>query len=179
MIGWDETDWTVISQSANLVMIGTQEVNSDPQAWGTDGATLFPLLNTPSATLAKTLQTKFFGGETAFLAAVAYGIYVTAQINAAGVTELIFDTTTIDAVGLSQPLNLPEWMEADVPQTGGSTAMNTPVSFGIPAGQVGAFGVGCDPPVAGAGVGMTLVTHNPDFELLNLQLGYIDVAAVA
>jgi hypothetical protein len=179
MIGWDETDWCVLSQSANLTMVGTQEVNSDPQAWGTDGATLFPLFTNPSASLPKTLQTKFYGAETAFLVEVAYAIYVTAQIKAAGVTQLEFETATIDAIGTSQPINLPEWMEAEVPQIGGSTSMNTPVSFAIPSGQVGSFGVGCDPPVAGVGVGMTLVTHNPDFELVNLQLGYIDVAAVA
>jgi hypothetical protein len=37
MVLWNEKDWTIASQSANLTFIGTQKISSDYQAWGTDG----------------------------------------------------------------------------------------------------------------------------------------------
>jgi len=45
------------------------------------------------------------------------------------------------------------------------------------AGEVLAFGTGVDPPVAGVGVGLTMVTMAADYELHNLQLGYKDITA--
>jgi hypothetical protein len=107
MLGWDETDWSVFSQTPDLEYIGTLVIDSQPQAWGTDGTTLFRLFQQPSTALKKTLQTKFFGSETSFLVERSHAIYVEAQIRADGVTTLTFDTTTVDAIGIGQPLALP------------------------------------------------------------------------
>jgi hypothetical protein len=180
MIGWNETDWFVFSQSAALIYIGTQEINSDPVAWGTDGTRLMPLFNAPSASLNKTLQTKYFGGDSAFVVAASYAIYLTAQNIEPGQTELTFSSTTVDAIGTAMPVALPEWMADEVPQQGGSFQMaENPISFPVSTSVPSTFGTATDPPVAGSGLGLTLITSAPDYELMNLQLGYIDVHGVA
>jgi hypothetical protein len=180
MVGWDETDWSVFSQSAALTYIGTQEINSNPVAWGTDGTKLMPLFNAPSATLNKTLQTKYFGGDSAFTVAATYAIYLTAQNMAPGQTDLTFTSTTVDAVGVAMPVDLPGWMADEVPQQGGSFQMSeNPISFPVSLSEPATFGTATDPPVAGSGLGLTLITSAPDYELMNLQLGYIDVHGVA
>jgi hypothetical protein len=180
MVGWDETDWTIYSQTAALVYINTQELNSNPQAWGTDGSTLFPLFATPSSALTKTLQTKYYGSEQAFLVGASYAIYVTATNKASSQTSLTF-ATTVDSIGVATAIDLPVWMTDEVPTTGGSYQMlQNPVAFETPVlNQPVAFGTGTDPVVAGVGLGMTMTTTAPDFELVNLQFGYMDVNAIA
>jgi hypothetical protein len=180
MVGWDETDWTVYSQSAALVYVGTQEINSDLQAWGTDGTSLYPLFNAASDTLAKTLQTKLYSGETAFTIASTHAIYVTAENQAAGQTSITFSSTTVDAIGVASPLSLPAWMEDEVTTQGGSFEMtDNPIAFSVPTSGMVTFGTGTSPPIAGTGVGLTMVTSAPDFILANLQLGYLEIAAIA
>lgn len=180
MVGWDETDWSVLSQSADLIYIGTQEVNSDPVAWGTDGNSLMPLFSAASATLKKTLQTKYFAGETAFVIEQSYAIYVTVLSKTPGETSFSYSSTTVDAIGVASPLSLPDWMEDEVPMQGGSFETANPIAFALPANNLPVtFGAGTDPPVGGSGLGLTMITSFPDYELFNLQLGYMDVHAVA
>jgi hypothetical protein len=180
LLGWDEADWGVFSQSAALTYIGTQETNSDPVAWGTDGAGLMPLFAAPSASLVKTLQTKYFAADSSFMVEASYAIYVTAQNKHAGSTSLTFTSTTTDSIGTAMPSDIPQWMKEDVPFQGGSYENANPVAFSLPAsGAPATFGTGCDPVVAGSGLGLTMITFAPDYELVNLQLGYIDVHAIA
>lgn len=179
MVGWDETDWTVLSQTAALTYIGTQERNSNPVAWGTDGTSLMPLFAQPSASLKKILQTKYFGGESAFLVKGSYGIYLSAENKAAGQTSLTFSSTTVDAIGVAMPLSLPAWMGDEVATQGGSFEMEAnPIAFPVPSSGIVSFGTATDPPVAGTGIGLTMITSAPDYELVNLQLGYLDVAGI-
>lgn len=56
--------WFVASQEVTLTYIATQEVNSVLTAWGTDGNSLFPLFQTPSATLVKKGLTKLWNGDS-------------------------------------------------------------------------------------------------------------------
>jgi hypothetical protein len=179
MLGWDETDWGVYSQSSALIYIGTQETESNPRAWGTEGTKLLPLFATASDKIAKTLQTKYFAGDTAFLLEQSYAIYVTARNRQAGQTALTFSSTTVDGIGQASPLNLPAWMEDEVPKQGGSFQMENPVSFPVGTNVPATFATGTDPPVGGSGLGLTMITSAPDFELQNLQFGYIDVVGLA
>lgn len=179
MVAWDETNWTVLSQSAALTYISTQERNSNPVAWGTDGTSLMPLFFAPSATLPKTFQTKYFGGESAFLIKSSYAIYLSVENKAADQTSLTFSSTTVDAIGVAMPLTLPNWMADEVTTQGGSFEMEAnPIAFPVPAAGIVSFGTATDPPVAGTGIGLTMITSAPDYELVNLQLGYLDVAGI-
>jgi hypothetical protein len=177
MLGWDETDWAVFSQSGGLVRIGTRLIDAAPQAWGTDGKTLFPLFATPSATLAKTLQTKYFGGDAAALIKASYAFYLTAAAVPNGPTTLSYSTCTVDAIGQAL-LTVPSWMADEVPTQGGSYAQ-TAFSLTLNASAPVTAGIGIAPTVAGSGLGLTLTTTVADYQLLNLQLGYLDVHAIA
>jgi len=56
--------WWLGSQDSTLLALSTNEVNSDLQAWATDGSNLFRCFTTPSSTLPKSLQSKFFAGQS-------------------------------------------------------------------------------------------------------------------
>ncbi len=56
--------WFLSSQDRTLSLVGTNEINSVLQTWGCDGTHLFQCFTTPSATLAKSLQSKFFAGSS-------------------------------------------------------------------------------------------------------------------
>jgi len=77
--------WFLGSQDRTLTRIGTNEVNSSLQTWGSDGNTLFQCFTTASATLAKSLQTKFFPGASAaeyIIFKKLYRFYFAAEDNA-------------------------------------------------------------------------------------------------
>jgi hypothetical protein len=55
---WDGKRWWTAGQSTPLVKIREMEWGSQIQAWGHDGTHLFPLLQTPSTSITKTLRSK-------------------------------------------------------------------------------------------------------------------------
>jgi hypothetical protein len=180
MIGWDETEWSVFSQTADLIYLGTQEIDSNPLAWATDGTRLFQLFEAPSRTLPKILQTKFFAAESSFIVEGSHSIYVSVENKMVGEKSITFSSTTVDAIGVAVPLSLPDWMTDEVVTQGGSFEMSeNPIAFPVPPSGPVTFGTGTDPVVAGVGLGLTMTTVAPDFELVNLQLGYRDVVGIA
>ena len=52
--------WWASTQSVPLTFIGYQEINSVFIAWGTDGAKLYPLFQSPSTNFTKGWQTKYW-----------------------------------------------------------------------------------------------------------------------
>ena len=52
--------WWTASQEKPLLFITTHEINSQMTAYGTDGTSIFPLFQNPSATLVKTIQSKLY-----------------------------------------------------------------------------------------------------------------------
>jgi hypothetical protein len=56
--------WWLGDQDRTLSLIATNEFNSNIQAWGSDGTHLFQCFASPSLTLNKVLQTKFFTGKS-------------------------------------------------------------------------------------------------------------------
>lgn len=79
MLAWNEQDWSVISQSVEMSFIGTQEINSNLVAWGTDGIGVYPMMQTPSTGISKVWLTKLWGAQDPFLTKVARTLYVQAQ----------------------------------------------------------------------------------------------------
>jgi len=63
MVCFDGQTWFVGSQTKSLTFIATEMQQSQPLAWGTDGATLFPLFNTPNLVLPKIAQSKLWSGD--------------------------------------------------------------------------------------------------------------------
>jgi hypothetical protein len=57
---WNGKRWWTGSQSANIFLINSLEVNSTLTAYGTDGANFYPLFQAPSVDLTKRLQSKLW-----------------------------------------------------------------------------------------------------------------------
>lgn len=162
MIAWDEKEWYVASQSTNLTYISTQEVDSNIKAWGTDGSSLFPLFTVPSTNLDKTISTKLYGQQSAYIEKQAMGFYLQAQDLSTGRVGIVFDVATLDNELNSYPFDNPVEFAA------GSKA--SPVSLPL---------FGCKTPdVPGYYLGVTLKSNSPDFAINDLVMGYIDLVGM-
>ena len=170
MLLWNEKEWTVASQSGNLTFIGTQKVASKYQAWGTDGTGLYPLFTTPSSTLVKRVETKFYGAQTMFLQKQALAAYVQATDNS-NTNAGVAGTISLSISGLAQQNNFNPML-----QSGNYvTALQQP-NFQSPNPFYGFWGTSLE------GIGFVLLgarftTTSPDFTLGNLVIGYADVVA--
>lgn len=162
MISWDEKEWYVASQSTNLTYISTQEVDSDLTAWGTDGNSLFPLFNAPTTELTKTLSTKLYGQQEAFILKQAMGFYLQAQDLSAARTGITFQTATMDNELASYPFE----------NTVAFPAMSTANPPAMPLFAC------ATPDVPGCNLGVTLKTNSPDFAINNLILGYVSLTGI-
>ncbi len=159
MLSWDEKDWSIASQTANLTFIGTQEINSNLTAYGTDGNSLYPLFGTPSTALTKKISTKLYGANNPLVQKEAMGVYFQAQDKSG--TGVSMTTVNVDAEHGSYPIpNI-----APFPPTSVSP-YNPIVSMG--SGDV--FGVN---------LGLTLTTQSPDFVLEMIGLGAIETGSLA
>lgn len=57
---WDSQKWFTSQQGVDLKYIASQEINSILTAWGTDGASIFPLFQSPSNAFLKVAQSKLW-----------------------------------------------------------------------------------------------------------------------
>lgn len=145
LVGYDEEDWFLASQSSDLVYVGTQAINSQYTAWGTDGKTLFPLFAAPSTKLNKTLSTKLFGAASFPVVQESDGMWFYAEDKAgSGVT---FDVTVDSEYGSFAPDTSP------LRFTGPMVATETGDIYG-------------------SFLGLTVSTASADFILKHLALGY-------
>ncbi len=158
MLAWNEKEWFVVSQSVSLIFIGSQEVNSDITAWGTDGTSLYPLFATPSSSLPKIFSTKLYGAQTGMVLKQARGLYVQATDLTATGTGIVFSTTVDCEIGSFTPPNV-----VSFPAQTPSSPRQSPV-FPMESGDV-----------VGVNLGVTMTSTSPDFSLNHLILGYTDL----
>lgn len=157
MVAWNERDWFVLSQSRSLTFIGTQEINSNLQAWGTDGTSIFQLLTTPSNSITKTISTKLYGVASNFIIKQSDAMWLQAIDRSVGSTGIAI-TAAVDYDGNSY--TVPEDISfSAVPPL-------CPI-FGCRTGDV-----------YGSTLGLTLTTNSLDFELWNITHGYMDYQAL-
>lgn len=159
MIAWDERQWYIFSQSADLIYIGTRIISSNITAWGTDGASLYQLFSTPSD-IPKRIATKLYGQDSFLIQKNAMGIYVQVQNLSYPSDGVVFESMAIETEHGSYPVpNIPEFADA-------SQAYYPVNSIG--SGDV--FGVN---------LGLTITSESPDFILSYLSIGYIETASIA
>jgi hypothetical protein len=60
LLMWDGKKWWASEQSIAIIYIQHQEINSVLTAYGTDGTSIYPLFNTPSALFTKRAQSKLW-----------------------------------------------------------------------------------------------------------------------
>lgn len=160
MVGWDEREWFVLSQRSSFTFIGTQEVNSNMFAWGTDGSALYPLFTTASSTLTKRLSTKLYGQNNFLTQKESMGIYVQAQDLSTNAQGIAFSAISVDAEHGTYPIpSIPHFPSTPPPYY---------ATLSMGSGDV-----------TGANLGITLTSTSPDFSLTYLGLGYIEVSSLA
>jgi hypothetical protein len=177
MLAWNQDGWAVLTQTPALIQIGTQEIDSDLEAWGTDGTSLYPLFNAASTALAKKIVTKLYGGPQSFLVKMAHSLYLEAEDVSAGQAGISFTTASIDGMGLAVPVvNSVTAKTLSVPST--SVSFGRTLSFVAPKGLGAMYGT-ATPQVPGIGIGATLVSTSSDMVIRDISFGLLDYAAVA
>lgn len=159
MIGWDGKEFYILSQSTNLIYIGTQEINSHMTTWGTDGTNLFPLFqSSTSMTLPKILSTKLYGADSMILSKLAMGLYIQAQDLSGTGAGISFSAITVD-------------------NEIGSYNIPNSVSIISPSPQYQLYPTGSGD-VVGVNLGATLVSSSPFFSINYLGIGKLDWSGI-
>jgi hypothetical protein len=148
MVMTDEKGWYVGTQTSDLKFIGSQIVDSNEKAYGTDGRVLIPLFTTPSNQLQKVIVTKQYGAQAHFIVKQVWNI--TLHGEAFGGSD-----AAISVVVNTEEGNFMLPYVAD---------LSTPKVFTGPVEDT-----------FGAFIGLTLATVSPDFALYNMSIGYSDV----
>jgi hypothetical protein len=135
-------------------------VNSDFIAWGTDGNKIYPMNQRPSSTLQKKVASKLYGGQDPMITKQALTYYIQAidnTANKAGIAFSLFIETENDRYPVTPP------------NGGAITLPGKPPPDG-PSKQI-AMGQ-CDTDPIGSQLGFLLTSNSPDFDLLNVAIGY-------
>lgn len=172
MATWNEKDWVVTSQTVDLAFISTQKQGSAYIAYGTDGASVYPLFAAPSSALQKRLDTKLYGSDRIFVEKQALGVWFQAQDNSAaevGVSGAL--TATISGMG-GGVIN---GFAVTVPE-GVSQPFLNPVSFSSPPPAWNVWGTAIEGN-AFFSMGLRFATNSPDFTLADLVIGYAEQVA--
>lgn len=161
MLSWDEKDWYIATQTVDFTFIGTQEINSNLIAYGTDGEGLYPLFNTPSASLAKRLSTKLYGGDSPLIQKESMGVYFQVQDKSSDDSGVAMAAISIDTEHGSYPI---------------PNIASFPSQSGLPYNPIVSMGSG---DVFGVNIGLSLTTNSKDFSLEMLGIGAIETSSLA
>lgn len=179
MVTWNEKEWVLTSQSIDLVSIGYNEVNSQFTAYGTDGSAIYPLFQTPSATLPKRLDTKYYGGDNPLMIKELYGVWMCAQDQSATLAGIDCDLElTLSGLALQNNPAAPNMPNPSVPsvETGGTLSLLVAQpQFQAPPPYFPVWGTGVNGSFMNAELKLT--TTSPDFTLSHLMLGYTETLA--
>lgn len=156
LLAWNEKEWFVLSQSRIFTYIGTEEINTTMTAWGTDGANLYPLFQTPSASLVKKWSSKLYGIATNYITKQARAWFLQASDRAgAGIP---FSLTVDTEIGSQPALYSPFLITNPYPES--------------------ALALGPSGDIYASMLGFSFSTTCADMELYNLTIGYTDFTAV-
>ena len=112
LLMWDGKRWWTASQEVEFTWIASQEVNSVMTAWGTDGATIYPLFQNPSASLTKTLTSKLWDEPSYFFRKMANRVFTLLNYNqasSAAVTITVDNGTIGSSTAVAQSAPLLVW----------------------------------------------------------------------
>lgn len=160
MLGWDEKEWFIVSQASVYTIIATQEIASDLIAWGSDGNSLYPLMDFPSNLITKKISSKLFGSQNQLIQKESMGLYLQVQDLSTAKAGVSFNAITVDSETGSYAL-------PQIPTFGNAVP---------PFYQIQSAGSG---DVYGCNLGYTLTSTSLDFTINNLSLGVIEVGSLA
>lgn len=182
MLTWNGRDWSVTSQSPDLIAIGTQKRGSQLFAWGHDGKKLYPLFDQPSATLEKRIDTKLYGANSPIVVKELLSIYLQAQDQSAtldGVAaemEFAVSGVALQADDLeSVPTQV--YTQAEFAAVLGNDLLVQNPDFQAPEPGWPVFGTAAGG-VPALNIGARITTKSPDFILAHLLLAYRETLAL-
>lgn len=172
MVTWNEKDWTISSQSVNLISISTQKVGSSYYAFGSDGSKIYPLFAVPSSKLAKRFDTKQYGADRIYIAKRALGVWMQAQDNSNTQSGIVGNI-----VGVASGIALQSEFAPVVASATWGDVLNiqpafksTPPFWSLWGTSMGGIGF--------VTLGLRFTSSSPDFTLGNLVIGYRDETGI-
>jgi len=175
MVTWNEREWVVTSQGLALTFIGSRTFNSTYYAYGTDGASLYPLFAQSSNTLTKRLDTKLYGNDKPFMTKEMDALYLVASDLSAGAVGIAMDVT---AVSSGQALQNP--FDTTTQNATYADPFLQPIDFASPSPYWATWGSGTGGgSVPFTSMGLRFTTTSPDFALGHLMIAYHDSSAIA
>ena len=174
---FDRRRWWFASQEITFTFVSSQEINSIITGFGTDGTSIYPLFQKPSAGFSKVIQSRLFPGEGgALLQKAATRLWGAVIYNSTIAPDL---SLTIDCEVGAAPETLAlspnpiTWINSD---TGDLDIVWTNAAIpGAVTWGGASIGIVVFPPTAiaqnGVMLGLTLYTNSADMTLLNMTLG--------
>lgn len=165
---WDGKRWWTADQSVSLKYISSQEINSVLTAYGTDGQSIYPLFQTPSRLITKTVQSKWFPQPTYIMVKKANrvsGILKSiAPYNA--VMNITLDSEKGSDFVQANDQGVVVWTTASGNSASWTTASGNAVLWLAP--QTGLFSLPCS--LNGSLMGVTCQTTTPDCVLVSVSI---------
>jgi len=170
LLMWDGKKWWTADQSVTLTQIASQEINSVLTAYGTDGSAIYPLFQTPSTAITKTIQSKFWDSPSYITTKRPLELFGIVSETTADVANL---NVTIESENTSQTLNFSNLIAATWTNNLGQTATwlnNASLPATWQASGLAAFQPARINAVSGALIGLTASTTSKDMTLISLSI---------
>jgi hypothetical protein len=151
----NDKKWFAATQSVPVTFIGTNEVNGNLTAWGTNGTVISPLFAAPSTSIAGIIQSKFWDHPGGY--------------------ELVKASSRFFSLWKYQTASLPSvTLTIDAVQPTSAASLTTQTSYSVTLGGPSASGYWLSPPQAiaqqGGLVGFTMKTNEADVTLISAKI---------
>lgn len=170
LLCWDGKRWWTAQQSVTLTQIASQEINSVLTAYGTDGSAIYPLFQTPSTAITKTIQSKLWDSPSYITTKMPLELFGIVSETQADVANL---TVKVESESSSQTLNFTNLIAATWLNNVGAAATWTNNAAAVATWQasgLAAFFPNRINGVSGALIGLTATTTSKDMTLISLSL---------
>lgn len=170
LLMWDGKKWWTSPQEIDLTFIATQEINSILTAYGTDGASIYPLFQNPSTGFEKIVQSKLWATPSYFFKKTGLWLAGIANFyNYTGTVTVDIDNetgnSTVDPIvaGL-----FAVWTTETDEDVAWTTLGGDPVTWLVPGlAMIGPQQAGGQ---VGVLLGMTITTDSKDVALVSMTL---------
>lgn len=168
LVMWDGQRWWTAGQIRNMIYIASQEVDSVLTAYGSDGSSIYPMFQSPSLDLTKSVQSKWFSTPTYIMKKEVQRIsgLLRSLEGYNAVFDIDVDTEVGSAFVQARDQGIVLWSTASGDPVTWTTASGDSVMWLAP--KTGLFTQPVS--IAGALVGITAHTHTQDCILVSMAL---------
>ena len=164
---WDGNRWWTATQSVEFTQLATREINSVLTAYGTDGAAIYPLFQTPSAEITKIIRSKLWADPTYIVEKLSQNVQGIYQSQG---NDAVSFNVSVDTEFGSKTASVTDLFEATWLTQGGIEAPWVTQGLASVTWTTTGLGVFTKKLVnAGRLIGLTLETTAPDFSLVSLM----------